>query len=209
MPYSFVIYPTPVDATVTLTPDSGGSSTGTPYTHSSGRQGQVCTVDDGTPDQQGATLDVSAPNYLPERLRGFLILDAETDVARLQVDDVVLELAASEVPKPPVVPGSTPLEIINNVYATGQYHLGTKEGCGQFTEACCTAIHDSLANTCGHIRKEPAQNQWNGHAVDAIMFLAGGWVGIWDIITSSVSPEAKPAFNYAGPAEPEKWYYPA
>jgi len=211
MPFSYVCYPTPVTATVTLSPDSGGVYTGVPYTHSSGRAGQVCYIDAGTPDEQGVTITVAADGYLPLRLRGFLMLNAADDEARFQADDFALELApVTPGPTPPAnVSGSTPLEVINSVWATGDYQLLTKEGCGRFTEACDTAVHDLIENTCGHLRKDPGQNQFNGHAVDAIHFIAGQYVGIWDIITSSESSDAKPAFNYAGPAEPPKWYYPA
>jgi hypothetical protein len=211
MPYAFVIYPTPVDATVTLTPDSGGSYTGVPYTHTSGRQGQVCYVSDGTPDEQGTTLNVSAPNYLPERLRGFLVLDAADELARLEVDDVVLELAGAPAPTPPPA-GSSPLDIINHVYATTQPQLWTLEGCGKFTEDCCDALHAQHSAYWGHVKKNPGQNQYQGHAVDAVMLalnVPGTAAGIYDIIYSSVSPEAKPAFNFAGPPEYDLWMYPA
>jgi hypothetical protein len=213
MPYAYVIYPTPVDATVTLTPDSGGTYTGVPYTHPTGRQGQVCYVSDGTPDQQGTTLNVSAPNYLPERLRGFLVLDAADDEARLQVDDVVLELAAETSPTPPPSSGPpVPLDIINRVYAETQPQLWTHEGCGKFTEDCCDALHTESSGYWGHIAKTEGQNQYNGHAVDAVMLamnIPGTTGGIYDIIFSSVSAEAKPVCNRAGDPEWEKWYYPA
>ena len=213
MPYAFVIYPTPVDATVTLTPDSGASYTGVPYTHESGRQGQVCYVAEGTPDEQGTTLNVSAPNYLPSRLRGFLVLDQADELARLQVDDVALESAGAPPPTttPPTGPPN-PLDIINRVYAETQPQLWTHEGCGKFTEDCCDALHVESSGYWGHIAKQPGQNQYNGHAVDAIMLplnIPGTAAGIYDIIFSSVSAEAKPVFNLAGPPENQKWYYPA
>ena len=214
MPYAFVIYPTPVDATVTLTPDSGGSYTGVPYTHSSGRQGQVCYGNDGTPDEQGTTLNVSAPSYLPSRLRGFLMLDGDADTARLQVDDVALEASGQPAPGPTPPPSGppNPLDIINRVYADTQPQLWTQAGCGKFTEDCCTALHNESSHYWGHVAKDPGQNQWNGHAVDAIMLalnIPGTGAGIYDIIYSSVSSEAKPAFNLAGPPEYDKWIYPA
>jgi hypothetical protein len=211
MPYAFVIYPTPVDATVTLTPDSGGSYTGVPYTHTSGRQGQVCYVSDGTPDEQGTTLNVSAPNYLPSRLRGFLVLD--TPNARLQVDDVALESAGAPPPTTPPSSGPpTPFDIINRVYAETQPQLWTHEGCGKFTEDCCDALHVESSGYWGHVKKNPGQNQYNGHAVDAVhlaLNIPGTAAGIYDIIFSSVSSEAKPVFNMAGPPQYELWYYPA
>lgn len=213
MPYAFVIYPTPVDATVTLTPDSGGSYTGVPYTHTSGRQGQVCYVSDGTPDQQGTTLNVSAPNYLPERLRGFLVLDTADDEARLQVDDVTLELAGTAPTTPPPVTGPpNPFDICMRVYNETHPQLWTKEGCGLYVEDCATALHVEVSPYWGHVAKTEGQNQYNGHAVDAIhlaLNVPGCNAGIYDIIYSSVSAEAKPVFNLAGPPQYELWYYPA
>ena len=173
MPYAFVIYPTPVDATVTLTPDSGGSYTGVPYTHTSGRQGQVCYVSDETPDQQGTTLNVSAPNYLPSRLRGFLVLDSvdSDDVARLQVDDVALDSAGA--PPPTTTPPSGPPN-------PGRYHAtarlqrdasatvderGLRHLRRGLLRARCTAKSSPY---WGHVKKFEGQNQYNGHAVDAI-----------------------------------------
>jgi hypothetical protein len=114
------------------------------------------------------------------------------------------------VPIPPQPDPTTPLGIIKQVYATGLYDLRTKEGCGKFTEACCTALHEKLSASYGHLRKSGAQNQYNGHAVDALQRLVPMLEsGVFDIIQSSESPEAKPAYNKAGDSEPDKWYYPA
>ena len=63
------------------------------------------------------------------------------------------------------------------------------------------------AQTWGHILKTPGQNQYNGHAVDALMCLAGPDNGIWDIVHDSVSPNASPQYIYKGPADPNLWYY--
>jgi hypothetical protein len=73
-------------------------------------------------------------------------------------------------------------------------------------------LHTESSGYWGHIAKQPGQNQYNGHAVDAVMLplnIPGTAAGIYDIIFSSVSAEAKPVFNMAGPPEYEKWYYPA
>lgn len=210
MPYEFVFYPDPPSAQITVTPDSGGAYTSVPYTYTDGRQGQCAYIADTTPENQGALLTIAADGFAPVEMRGFLRLYAEPMAARLEVDDYKLQPSAAPGPTPPpVVGGNTPLEIINNVYATGQYNLRTHDGCGLFTEACCTSIHVSLDDNCGHIKKTGAQNQFNGHAVDAIQFRAGEYYGVWDIITSSVSADAKPAFNGPGDADPTLWFYPA
>jgi len=210
MPYTFVFYPEPTTASVKLTPDSGASYTSVPYTHTSGRQGQVCYINDGTPDQQGATLDITADGYEADQFRGFLKLDTPSMSARLQVDDRKLKQSAAA--PAPMPPGSAPFDIIMHVYNTTHPQLWTVEGCGKFTEDCCTALHEQSSPYWGHVDKDPGQNQWNGHAVDAVMLvvnIAGTAAGIYDIIFSSASSEAKPVFNFAGPPEPDKWVYPA
>ena len=213
MAYSFVIYPTPLSSKVTLTPDGAPASLGQAYTAPDGRPGQVCYVGDTVASGHGAALLVEANGHIPFTGRGFLIL--EGGVARLQVDDVMLtpEPAAPPTPEPgPPQTGGTPQEIIQRVYETTHPNLATAAGCGKFTEDCCTALHDQHSPAWGHIKKNPGQNQYNGHAVDAVMllFAANGTAGgIYDIVFSSASPEAKPAFNYVEPPIAELWHYPA
>jgi len=210
MPYQFVFYPDPSSAPITLTPDSGGTYTSVPYIHTDGRQGQCAYVADATPENQGALLHVAADGYEPRDMRGFLRLYDDGMSARLEVDDVKLTPAAVEVAPPPA--GSSPLDIINHVYATTQPQLWTHEGCGRFCEDCCEALHTQHSAYWGHITKTPGQNQFNGHAVDAVQLalnVPGCQAGIYDIIFSSVSAEAKPVFNYVEPPKYDLWYYPA
>lgn len=211
MPIPFVAYPTPINASLTYTLDSGASYTGVPYTHESGRQGQVCYIADGTPDMQGSTLNVSAAGFLPLRLRGFLKL-TEADAYFLADDFALEQNAIAPAPIPPPSGPPNPLDIIMNVFNTTHPQLWTLEGCGQFCEDCCTALHEQHSPAWGHIHKDPGQNQYHGHAVDAVQLMinvAGTQAGIYDIIYSSVSSEAKPVFNYVEPPKPELWYYPA
>lgn len=211
MPYTFAFYPDPPTAPITVTPDSGGTYTSVPYTHTDGRPGQCAYIADGTPDNQGATLTIAAvPGFAGADMRGFLRLYADTMTARLEVDDY--NLAASAAAPAPMPPGSSPFDIIMNVFNTTQPQLWTVEGCGKFTEDCCDALHTTHSPYWGHVRKTPGQNQYAGHAVDAVMLVVnvpGTAAGIYDIIFSSASSEAKPVFNFAGPAEPELWMYPA
>jgi len=208
MPYAFVLYPMPLDAHVTLKPDSAGAIEGIAYSDASGRAGQLCTVADSVPNQQGAELNLEAPGYLPLRVRGFLVLQKD-GAARLQVDDYTLSpVPVAPEPTPPTT-GGDPASIINAVYATGQYNLATHEGCGQFTEGCLAALMAQASPMWGHILKTPGQNQYQGHAVDALMLLAGPGNGIFDIIQSSVSPEAKPQYIRQGDPDPDLWYQPS
>jgi hypothetical protein len=215
MPYGLTVFPNPLDARVALTPDSGVQVVGTPTTDPAGRQGQVCNVPDSTPSGHGATLELSASGYLPLRLRGFLLVEPSNKVARLQVDDYTLTAEPTAPPPtepPPPQTGGSPMDIINRVYNETHPDLSTVAGCGVFTENVCTALHDQHSTMWGHIDKDPGQNQYNGHAVDAVMLLApaaGTNAGIYDIIYSSASHEAKPVFNYVEPPNYEDWVYPA
>jgi hypothetical protein len=206
MPFAFVLYPTPLDAHVTLKPDSGGAVAGIPYSDASGRPGQLCTITDGVPTGQGAELNLEAPGYLPLRLRGFLQL--KDAVARLQVDDYTLNPVPVAPEPPPPTTGGDPASIINAVYATGEFDLSTHSGCGQFVEQCLADLMAQASPMWGHILKTPGQNQYNGHAVDALMLLAGPGNGIFDIIQSSVSPDAKPQYIRQGDPDPDLWYQP-
>lgn len=208
MSYKFQIYPDPLDATCQLHHDSGFVGYGVQNNAPDGRPGQLIDIPDSVPSEHGAELIVTKSGFIDLRVRGFLVL--KDGVARLQVDDYNLVPADNTDPEEPEMP-SDPMGIINYVYESTKPDLRTKSGCGKFTEDCIEALHNTHHPSWGHIRKEPAQNQFNGHAVDAGMLLVP-WgntaPGIYDIIQNSESDEAKPAFNYKGPVEPHLWYYP-
>jgi hypothetical protein len=72
-------------------------------------------------------------------------------------------------------------------------------------------LHAALG-VLGPRAQDARPNQYNGHAVDAVQLalnVPGTAAGIYDIIFSSASAEAKPVFNMAGPPEYDLWYYPA
>lgn len=102
------------------------------------------------------------------------------------------------------------LEIVTGVYARGGFDLSTKEGCGVFTEAVVIALRTTDIGW-GHIRKTGAQNhvvdpEGNWHAVDALMYHADGRV--FDIVSDSESPNARPAWQDKGVASTSLWYAP-
>ena len=210
MPHTYYVFTNVADARIGLAHDSGWSATAIPGTDPQGRQGWVFEVPDTVPDQAGAQLNLDAEGKVPIQLRGVLAYATPTRAYLLCDDFQMVDLPAPpEPPVPPPISGSTPLEIINAVYATGQYNLATKPGCGTFTEECCRQLATAFGSMWGHVAKSPGQNQYNNHAVDALYALYGPDVGVWDIITSSVSSSAKPAFNDAGEGEPEEWRPPA
>lgn len=72
---TLIIFPTPLDATCTLTHDTGGwTLTGVPALHPSGRPGQAFTIPDSTPDQNGFQFTMTAPKKVFPVMRGILHL---------------------------------------------------------------------------------------------------------------------------------------
>lgn len=214
-----IVYPDPLDSVVRIESDSGWFGILTPYTHTDGRKGQAVDVPDDIQSGWGSRLTVSHGAKVTFSNRGFLV--NQSGAWRFLLDDVTL----LDVPKPcppcpdcpPVDPPhnmpSDPKGIIDWTFTHGTFDLASKDGCGRFTEACCTNLHNGHAAAWGHVRKSGAQNQFNGHAVDAVMLLVphqdGTRSGIYDLIFSSESTSAKPTFNYAGAVEQSLWYYPA
>jgi hypothetical protein len=208
-----IMYFTPKGARTSLRADNGYLSYGQSLVYQGREDAQVFSF----PDElgvMGAQLNVEADGYTPFQARGVLAVDA--DRASWEIDDIHLQPASvappQPQPEPPAGPDWTnPLAVIQWVYETQHHNLATKTGCGMFTEACCEALHEHNSPMWGHIRKNPGQNQWNEHAVDAIQLLTPSHQtppGIYDIIVDSVSTNASPAFNYVEPPKGELWYYP-
>jgi hypothetical protein len=209
------IYSTPANARVTLSLDGGQVIVGAPGPANGRSDAHRLTIPAGTPSQ-GAVLKVTLEGHESFQGRGVLVASSSGD-AQFMLDDVQLvPLPPAQPAKPPitttVVPPKpdpkNPQAIISAIFATGAHSLATKEGCGKFTEACCTALHEIDAGW-GHIRKNPGQNQFNGHAVDAIQLKAGDGSGIYDIIENSESLGAKPAFMRKEDANQGLWFFPA
>lgn len=209
MPNQFWIYTTPPNAIVQLIADNGVSVLGIPTPHEGRNDAQCIEVPFDT-SGMGCALHISFDGY--QSFEGRALLIADDGMAYLNMDDFHLNPIAvnppTTSPKPPSYSGS-PEEIINQVYLKTDADLSSHDGCGKFTEDACTALHDSLSQWWGHIRKNPGQNQYNSHAVDAIMLATGEGAGIYDIIHDSVSPNASPAYNWKGPPDLNLWYYPA
>lgn len=215
------VFTNPQNAAANLRHDQGWLVTGLPDANSEGRYGLSFAIPNGTNNLWGCELNISAPGMSPLRFRARLGF-GENNEAYLLADDFQL-IPEKECPpvNPPVDPSNdeprTPLEVINMVYLSGAFNLMTHTGCGLFTEACCMELHERFSKSYGHVKKTGSQNQFNGHAVDAVHLLRShpnddGTItedGIYDIIISSVSPDAQPAFNFAGAADPNLWYYPA
>jgi hypothetical protein len=203
------IFTTPPDSTVTLALDSGEQLTAYPVPgHDNRQDGHVVPIPMERQDSQGGALTVTHDGYIRFDTRG-IVVPSSTATAHFELDDIhLVPEPVPEVPPPPTT-GEDPWGIINQVYASGLYDLSTKNGCGLFTEECCTQLHNRNSQAWGHIKKTGAQNQFNSHAVDALSCIAGPEYGVWDIVYSSASPAAKPVYNHAGDPNPEEWYYPA
>jgi hypothetical protein len=200
------IYATPPEAEVMLALDTGQVIVGVACTANGRHDAHRLTLPVGTLSQ-GSVLTVAAAGYQSIDHRG--ILNAGRPC--FELDDVRL-VAIPPPPTPPVRDqNADPQAICQAIFEAGDYDLSTKEGCGVYTEDCCSALFTDHWYTWGHILKDPAQNQYNGHAVDALQLLtpAGGTeAGIYDIIWSTESPEAKPAWSYKGPPDLNLWYPP-
>src|SRR5262245_21823181 len=207
------IYSTPREGHVQLRLDTGQVLVAQGPVTANGRDdAHVIQLPAGTTGQ-GGVLECSCQGYHDFSNRG-LVVPNESGPATFMLDDIHLVSIAATLPplSPKPDPNADPQAIIQSVWATGQHELQTKEGCGRFTEACCTELHRRQSLQWGHISKSGAQNQWNGHAVDAVMLLAkagGTDAGIYDIIHDSESPNASPNFIYKGEPDPNLWYYPA
>lgn len=196
------LYSTPPDAAVTLTLDSGAVLHGIPCEANGRTDAHRLRVLPDTPTQ-GGLLHVTCDGMTPFSGRGIVEV-VDDDVAFLY-DDIHLQ----ELPPPPSLPPrpnpyQDPFAIIQAVYEQGEFDLSEKEGCGEYTEAACLELFKQQSWLWGHIRKKPEQNQWAGHAVDAVMLLvkAGDTdAGIYDIILDTESENAKPAWTWKGPPD--------
>jgi hypothetical protein len=202
-----ILFSTPHEAVVTLTLDSGQVITGVPCEANGRDDAHRLTVGEDVP-AQGSVLRVTCAGSLPFENRGIY----DPSGPRFVLDDVRLAPVPPPPPEPPPPnPQQDPFAIISAVYEQGAYDLSTKEGCGEYTGAACLALHQQHFALWGHIRKEPPQNLWDGHAVDAVMLLAKAGAtdaGIYDIILDTESPDAKPAWSYKGPPDPNLWMPP-
>ena len=88
------------------------------------------------------------------------------------------------------------------------FDLSSEQGSGLFTEAAASALHTADANF-GHIRKHPGQNQFNGHAVDAVLYkLGNGEAVAIDIIFQNGVPGARPQWLLVAQGPDTDWYAP-
>lgn len=215
-----MIYTDPHDAITQLQHDAGFVVDGKPDSYNN-REGQSFELPESMPSGWGARLVISKNGFVSVMQRG--IVYAFDDRAVFLADDftltkypdpIIIEKPV-EVPSVPSYP-TDPFGIIKLVYKLGQFDLSKKEDCGKFTEAVCAELHKNHSNYWGHIRKFGAQNQFNGHAVDAIFLLKSVGSepnitksGVYDLVLDSESLNAKPQFIYKGDTDPSLWYYPA
>ncbi len=215
-----MIFPTPLNARCQLQHDSGWAIDGKPDTDSQGRPGQSFDVPADTPDMWGSRLVLTADKKISIMQRGLLVNNshnwlfyADDFIMQDVPPPVIIEVPVPPNPDPPST-ALTPFQIIQGVQAKNKFDLSTKEGCGQLVEASVKELHERHSPNWGHIRKTGAQNQYNGHAVDALQLLVSVLTsngnteqGIYDIVTNSESPDAKVAFNRQGDCRPDLWYY--
>lgn len=133
-----------------------------------------------------------------------------TDYSEPDYDDGTLPPG----PDNPVDPGATApngMATMEAVYASQTWRLAEiyedePDGRGAFTGAVVTALHAIDANW-GHVRKNPGQNQYDGHAVDAINWKRpdGTTAEIYDIVSGD--GQLVWGFVDGTPANLAVWYY--
>jgi len=200
------LYASPIEAEISLTLDDGRILLGEPCIANGRSDAHRFTLPADTPIQ-GAVVTVTCSGYVSQANRGILTLD----LAGIQMDDFRLTPEPPAPERPTWNPDLDPRALIQAVYEQGEFDLATKQGCGEYTEACCRELFAQQSPLWAHIKKTGAQNQWNGHAVDAVQLLAKAGAtdaGIYDIIWSTESPEAEPAWSYKGPPDPNLWMPP-
>jgi hypothetical protein len=209
-----ILYSQPVpDAIPTITHDSGAVLEGFKSFDIANNPCLKVEIPEGLSNGHGCTIEWYHPDFVIEPQHCLLIThDGKSWWLMHDVWKLAPRVNTPEPPDPIIVPGDNPLDIITYVYESSLPNLSTHNGCGKFCEDVQTALSNSLSALYGHILKDPAQNQYNGHAVDAVMLLMpfdGVEAGVYDIIQNSVSAEATPAFNYVEPPIPHLWYNPA
>jgi hypothetical protein len=208
-----ILYSQPVDNAIpTVTHDNGVVTRGGEGYDGAGNPCLIIDFPSNIPLNNGCAITWEHPDYVIEPQHCLLI--QHTDGKLWLLHDVwkLTPRVTEPEPGPSPVPGESPEEIIQYVYESTHPNLSTHDGCGRFTEDVQTQLSNSLSPLYGHITKTPGQNQYNGHAVDAVMLLmdfGGVTAGVYDIIKDSVSPNAQPAFNWVGPPDSNLWFNPA
>lgn len=97
-------------------------------------------------------------------------------------------------------------DVVQHVFDRGGFDLTTHDGGGLFTEACARALH-AQDPAFGHLRKTPGHNQFNGHAVDSVLYKPTGQS--IDLIADSETPKGRPAWQEDIPRYTDAaWYAP-
>lgn len=100
-------------------------------------------------------------------------------------------------------------QIVEQVHAEFPDLLRTNtiESCGRFTRRCAARLHEHDANW-GLLTKGPGQTQYEGHAVDAVIYKATGQVV--DIIAGAHNPSqpGRPAWSLVGRDPSNLWAPP-
>jgi len=169
-----------------------------------------------------------SPDAVPPHC-GLVTIDANVTVYLPDPQSLPTSGVGTAIPRPP---GGTPgqpggglgetapnmLYILQQVFDAGsprgpwQFTMGNAydqteiDGRGAFMEKAVQAIHDVDARF-GHIRKDPGQNQYNGHAVDALVFKNDDGVTgeAFDVIGTTITW----GFIIRDTVALSKWYYPA
>ena len=97
-------------------------------------------------------------------------------------------------------------------YANKQrYDFSTLKGCGTFTEDYLVELR-KLNPRFGHLKKSGSQTQWNGHAIDAILYDDGEpFLSDVDILIAAETPNPTPSWQIRLPSYTKDYWmaYPS
>lgn len=90
---------------------------------------------------------------------------------------------------------------------SGEFDLSHAEGCGKYTEAWVRYAQAVGYPKVGHLKKNPSQTQYAGHAIDAFLYNepASETEPLLQAVDIIARAEAKPPYTSANPAPAANW----
>lgn len=89
-----------------------------------------------------------------------------------------------------------------------KFDLTENQGCGKYTEAFVRHAQSNGFPKVGHLKKNPGQTQWNGHANDAFLYkeAASETDKLYQAVDIIGNAEAKPPYNNTNNKPPTKHF---
>src|SRR5262245_8405129 len=143
------VYTTPPEADVSLILDDGRTIPGDPCIWQNRSDAHRLKLPADTLGQ-GSVLQVTCSGFLSFENRGIVNVERPC----FELDDIRLTPEPPPPEKPSWNPELDPRALIQAVYEQGDFDLATKQGCGEYTEACCRELFTQQSPLWAHIKKE-------------------------------------------------------